>query len=543
MAKPPDKRRIPNSEMGPMMVSRLQGLSPQAAQQMMATAQAIESGGADLAIARLAPLLASHPDHPEVLRLHAGIQNLSGNFTSAIATMKRAIAQRPLDPLYFNTLGAIMGQASDFDGAIAALRHACDLQPDLAIAWFNLGVMLTRCMRRTEAMEALRRALSLEPNYMPARALLGDMLRVENRADEAAAEYRRVIAERPWTGMAWWGLADLKTTSFAAGDVDQMRHALRDSRAQDSDRIAIGLALAKALDDAGCYAEALDALAGAHAIARRRRAWSAQVFSSGTSMILDAFAPAPAPSADPGAGFGVIFIVGLPRSGSTLVEQILSSHSKVEGAGELPDLPMTLTEESDRRKQPYPTWVKEMRPEDWQRLGDRYLQRTGRWRERKPFFTDKLPANWYYIGAIRAMLPAARIICCRRDPLETCFSCYRQHLDNNEYARTFNDLAAYWRDFDRSVGHWHLLYPSHVREHAYEELVAEPEATIRALLAFCGLPFEENCLHFHENKRAVNTPSAMQVRQQLRSDTARAIRYGSLLDPLRNALGLPPFQT
>lgn len=525
-----------------MMVSRLQGLSPQAAQQMMAAAQALESGGSDLAIARLAPLLATYPDHPEVLRLHAGIQNLRGDYSGAITTMKRAIALRPQDPLYFNTLGAILGQASDFDGAIAALRHACALQPDLAIAWFNLGVMLTRCMRRSEAMGALGRALALDPDYMPARALLGDMLRVENRADEAAAEYRRVIAERPWTGMAWWGLADLKTTSFASGDIEQMRKALRDSRAQDSDRIAIGLALAKALDDEGSYAKALDALAAAHAIARRRRAWSAQLFSSGTTMILDAFTPPPMPSPDPKAGYGVLFITGLPRSGSTLVEQILSSHSSVEGVGELPDLPMTLTEESDRRKQPYPAWVKAMRPEDWQRLGSRYLQRTKYWRERKPFFTDKLPANWYYIGAIRAMLPAARIICCRRDPLETCFSCYRQHLDNNEYARTFDDLAEYWRDFDRSVRHWHALHPSHVHEHVYEKLVAGPEATIRELLAFCGLPFEEGCSRFYENKRAVNTPSAMQVRQQLRSDTARATRYGALLDPLRTALGLAPFQ-
>jgi hypothetical protein len=183
-----------------------------------------------------------------------------------------------------------------------------------------------------------------------------------------------------------------------------------------------------------------------------------------------------------------------------------------------------------------------MRPDDWQRLGNRYLQRTKRWRVRKPFFTDKLPANWYYIGAIRAMLPAAKIICCRRDPLETCFSCYRQHLDNNEYARTFADLAEYWRDFDRSVRHWHALHPAHVHEHVYEDLIAEPEATIRALLEFCGLPFEESCLRFYENKRAVNTPSAMQVRQQLRSDTARAARYGALLDPLRIALGLPPFR-
>lgn len=524
-----------------MVVSRLQGLSPNEAQQVMATAQAIETGGPDLASARLAPLLALHPGHPEILRLQAGIQNLRGDYDGAIATMKHALAKRPRDPLYFNTFGAILGQAGEFDGAIDALRHARELQPDLAIAWFNLGVMLTRCMRRTEAVEVLNRAVELDPQYMPARALLGDMLRGENRVDEAAAEYRRVIAEQPWTGMAWWGLADLKTVRFAPGDVERIRQAMKDNRAHDNDRIAMGLALAKALDDEGRYAESLAALAEAHAIARARRVWSAQAFSAGISMILSAFTPPPAPSPDTQAGHNVIFIASLPRSGSTLVEQILASHSMVDGAGELPDLPMTLTEESNRRAKPYPTWAREMQPEDWRRLGNRYLQRTTHWHERRPVFADKLPANWYYIGAIRAMLPGAKIICCRRDPLETCFSCYRQHLDNNEYARTFADLAAYWRDFDRSVNHWHALHPAHVYQHVYEELLAEPEKSIRALLEFCGLPFEKGCLHFHENMRGVSTPSAMQVRQPLRADTARAPRYGALLDPLRAALGLSPF--
>lgn len=530
-----------NQREGAMVVSRLQGLSPLAAQQVMATAQAIETGGPDVAEAKLAPLLASYQDHPEVLRLRAGIQNLRGDYPGAVASMKRALAKRPRDPLYYNTLGAILGQAGEFDAAIGALHRACDLQPGLAIAWFNLGVMLTRCMRRSEATEVLRRSVALDPKYMPARVLLGDMLRTENRIDEAAAEYRQVIAERPWTGMAWWGLADLKTLRFSPGDIEQIQHALRDDRANDNDTIAMGLALAKALDDDGCYAESLAVLHQAHAIARRRRIWSAQAFSDGISMVLDAFTPPPVPTPTTEASHSVIFITSLPRSGSTLVEQILASHSMVEGPGELTDLPMVLTEESDRLGKPYPTWVKQARPEDWQRLGERYLQRTARWRQHGPVFIDKLPANWYYIGAIRAMLPAAKIICCRRDPLETCFSCYRQHLDNNEYARTFSDLAAYWRDFDRSVRQWCSLHPLHVHEHIHETLIAKPETVIRTLLEFCGLPFEDGCLHFHESKRDVSTPSAMQVRRPLRADMARGPRYRSLLDPLRAALGLPPF--
>lgn len=524
-----------------MDISRLQGLSPAAAEQVMLTAQAIETGGPDLADARLAPLLASYPEHPEVLRLRAGIQNLRGDYAGAVAFMKRALAGRPDDALYFNTLGAILGQASNYDSAIDALRRACELKPDLVVAWFNLGVMLMRCMRNQEAKQALQRCVALDSRYMLARVLLGDVLRNEGHVDEAAAEYRHIIAEQPWTGMAWWGLADLKRVPFRPGDVALMRRALQDPNAHDNDTIAIGLALGNALDDAGRYAESLEALAQAHAVARRRQTWDASAFSTGMSAILEAFTPPPAPSTDADAGRGIIFIVGMPRSGSTLVEQILASHSQVEGPGELTDLPMVVTQESGRTGKPYPGWVDGAGPADWRRLGDQYLERTAGWRQRKPVFIDKLPGNWYHIGAIRAMLPAARIVVCRRDPVETCFSCYRQHLNNNEYARTFADLGAYWHDFDRSIRRWRALHPKHVYEHVYETLIGEPETSVRNLLAFCDLRFEEGCLRFYENRREVTTPSATQVREPLQVDTARASRYGALLDPLRAALGLPPY--
>lgn len=513
-----------------------------AARQVMLTAEAIETGGPDLAASRITPLLTAYPEHPEVMRLNAAIFNLRGDFTNAVTWMQRAITRHPDDALYYNTLGAFLGNAGDYDAAIESLRKACELDPDLAIAWFNLGGLFIRCMRRPEATDALRRSIALRPDYMPARALLGDLLRAQNRINEASDEYRQIIAEQPWSGPAWWGLADLKTLTFSPTDITQLRAALVNPHAQDSDQIAMGMALAKALEDQGQYAESLQALQHAHGIARRRRVWNAKALSDGISAIMDAFTPAPAGALTADTGSGVIFITSLPRSGSTLVEQILASHSQVEGAGELPDLAAVLTEQSRRSNAAYPAWVRDMQPTDWQRIGDRYLERTARWHSKKPIVVDKLPANWYYIGAIRAMLPAAKIICCRRDPLETCFSCYRQNLDNNEYTRTFADLAAYWRDFDRSVRHFHHLHPAHLYELSYEELVNSPDTAIRQLLDFCGLPFEESCLHFYASTREVGTPSAMQVRQPLRTDTARGPRYGALLDPLRTALGLPLFR-
>ncbi len=525
-----------------MTVSRLRGLDDIAVQQVVAAAQALSLGRVNQAIAQLAPALVTHPDHPEILRLHAGALSLRGKHSEATASMRRAVELRPMDPLYRNTLGTVLGASGDFDGAIRALHRACELEPGLATAWYNLGVMLTRCVRNDEAAAALEHAVELDPENMEARVLLGDRLRMQGRTEESAAEYRKVLQQQPWTGMAWWGLADLRTGKLTHDDVGLMQIALHDSPAGDDDRIAIGFALAKALDEQGRYRESLDALKRADAISRLRQKWNAPAFSRMIDAIDEAFTPAPAHAVSSDFGREALFIVGMPRSGTTLIEQILASHSQVEGAGELPDLALVIGEESRRRRQPFPYWVASVRSGEWQRLGERYLARTSHWRGKRPMFTDKLPGNWLYVGAIRAMLPGARVIISRRDPLETCFSCYRQLLpDGNEFSRTPEDLAAFWRDFDRSANLWAKLHPSHVYQHDYEATVADPEPAIRKLLGACGLPFEATCLRFHESGREVRSPSATQVRRPMQTNTAHALRYGSLLDPLRTSLGMPVF--
>jgi tetratricopeptide (TPR) repeat protein len=520
---------------------RLDGLSSSAGRRLVTAAQALSMGRVVDAEQRLQGLLAVYPDHPEVLRMWAGLQSLRGDFYGALAIMERAIAQRPNDAAYWSSFGSALIEAARYDEAIDALRHACELDPTYTTAWYNLGLAYIRCMRVDEASVALRRAVSQAPELeVNARVILGNMFRAESRNDEAIAEYRATIRQQVHAGNAWWGLAEIKTQRFADGDLDNLRQAMRHPNASEDDRSAMGFALAKALDDRQQYAESLAALAEAHARVRVRKRWDAAIYSAHIDEILKAFTP-PVAGADEPLGHEAIFVASMPRSGSTLTEQVLASHSLVDGGGEVADLPSVLMEESKRLSKPFPDFVPLLSPADWERMGRRYLERTAAWRGKRPRFTDKMPSNWHYVGAIRAMLPGAHIIMVRRDPLETCLSCYRQRLANSEYTRTFDDLASAWRDFDRAVKHWLQLHPARVYESIYEEFVVDPGTKIRALLEFCDLPFEAGCLEFHKTERRVHTPSATQVREPLRRDTARTHRYGALLDPLRSALGMAPF--
>ncbi len=292
----------------------------------------------------------------------------------------------------------------------------------------------------------------------------------------------------------------------------------------------------------GRYAEAFDLLVAANAAVRKRLPWSAAAFSREVDAIAAAFPQAsPSAAVDEELGREVIFIVSLPRSGSTLTEQILAAHPDVEGASELPDLEAVIDEESHRRGAKFPAWAATATREDWHRLGQRYLERTRRWRAQRARFTDKMPDNWRYAGALFAMLPGARVVNCTRDPLETSWSCFKQLFGPGRQAHSYDlaDLGAYWRDYDRLMRHWCRLQPARLRDFSYEDLLADAAAAVHSLLEFCALPFDAACLQSHTATRPVRTASAAQVREPLRADTRRALHYGARLDPLRHALADP----
>ncbi|MEO8460206.1 MAG: sulfotransferase [Dokdonella sp.] len=532
--KPVNKQMALVSEQ--LSVERLRDLPVRASALLREIARYLDRNDSAAAEHSAAIALTLAPDHPECLRLFALVQQRRGSPRDAVVCLQRSLAARPDDVLSLSQLAAALGDLSEFEPAIDALQRVCELAPT-ASAWFDLGVMLDHDAMHEHALAAAEHALLLQPTLTSARFLRARSLQALGRIDETAGEYRQIIARGTSLAQAWFGLVDIKTVQLTEAELAELK-ALAALPALNVDERAIAdFALGKALEDAGRHADAYASFERANAIKRRSERWNAEAFSRHIERIAAAFAQ-PIEVVGNAAGHEVIFIVGLPRSGSTLIEQVLAAHSQVEGASELPYLNAVLADESKRRGAAFPAWVAATTPTDWQRLGQDYLARADRWRKHRPRFTDKLPENWPYVGAVMVMLPNARIIDCRRDPLETCWSCYKQLFAPGRvgFSYAFDDLAAYWRDYEKLCGHWRELYPDKFRTQSYEALIANSESEIHALLKFCGLPFEEACTRPHEASRAIRTASASQVRQPIRANTAQTSRYGDALNPLRTIL-------
>lgn len=519
---------------------RMAGLAPGAVAALQAAARAIRDGKHDDAGRLLSALRAQAPMHAEVLRVEAILRLRQQRIADAVALLREAIAAHPGDALLHADLGSALVASGDRDGAFAAWRRACELAPEQPMPWFNLGRNLQLTGESEAALAALQRCRALAPGFLPAHILAGDALLHLGRLEESTLAYRAALQHHPACGDAWRGLANIRSRPMSIEDCAALRTQLARGDIAEEDRIAMEYALGAGEEAQGRYPEAFAALQDANARLRRRVAWSRQAFEGFVDAAIEATASLPAPR-DPELGHEAIFIVGMPRSGSTLFEQILAAHPEVEGASELPDLGDVIQAESKHRGKPFPQWIPDADADDWQRIGRDYLGRTARWRKAKPRFTDKMPENWKLAGVLRAMLPGASVIESRRDPLETAWSCYRQPFYQlPHFSCDFEDIAMCLRGSERAMDAFRARDPARIRLFRYEALQAEPEAVTRALLDACGLGFDPACLAFHHAARSVRTASAAQVRQPLRGDTARADRYGALLDPLRSALGLTP---
>ncbi|MFT3805929.1 tetratricopeptide repeat-containing sulfotransferase family protein [Arenimonas sp.] len=517
------------------MDARLAALTAAAMERLHLAARAIRDAQPTVA-EQLLQVSIAQTGHPEAMRLLGILRRMQGRNDEAIVLFQNAMALWPDDAQCLGDLAGARIASGDREGAIADWRRAAALAPRQPMHWFNLGRNLQLLGESAAALDALERAADLAPDFLPAHVLAGDALVHLGEFDRAERRYRSALSLQPACGDAWRGLANIKTRTLGEADRDELSKQLRRGDIADTDRIAMGHALGKLEEDSGRYPQAFQAISEANALMRRGAPWSAQALSDFVDKALAASLRLP-PPVDVSLGREIIFIVGLPRSGSTLLEQMLAAHPEVEGASELPDLGEIIQLESQRRRRPYPDWIVDANAEDWQRLGTDYLLRTARWRQHRRRSTDKMPENWKHAGVLRAMLPGALVVDMRRDPVETGWSCYKQQFyQRPHFSCDLRDIAAYVHHCERAMDAWRQRDPERILSLAYESLLADPETQLRRLLDRCGLPWDPACLDFHKAGRSVRTASAAQVRAPLRGDTARASHYGALLDPLREQL-------
>jgi tetratricopeptide (TPR) repeat protein len=399
--------------------------------------------------------------------------------------------------------------------------------------------------RHERAIELYRELLSGAAQPADLRLSIAHSLKTLGRRDEAVAEYRAAAAARPGYGDAYWSLANLKTYRFEDRELEQMHAAQSAASTSVVDRYHLCFALGKALEDRQQYQESFEYYARGNALKRSESRYRPEVFERNTRLQIEVCKPelfarnkdAGARAAEP------IFIVGLPRSGSTLIEQILASHSAVEGTHELADIPRIVVDLQGRDWQVdnprYPAVLAQMSAADYGRLGEKYLSDTRVYRTGKARFIDKMPNNFRHVGLIHLMLPNARIIDARREPMACCFGNLKQlFASGQEFAYSVEDIARYYRTYLELMRHWDAVLPGRVLRVQHEDVVDDLEGNVRRLLDYCELEFEPACVEFHKTERSVRTASSEQVRQPIfREGLDQWRHYEPWLGPLREGLG------
>ena len=452
----------------------------------------------------LARCLEIEPGHDGVRFLYAEALFHQQKAAQAIAQVEQLLERAPRDPAYRNMLAAGLGLVGD-DARVGAIYEGLLADyPDQPKIWLNYA----------------------------------HALRAVGRRDDAVAAFRRCIALDPGMGDAYWGLANLKVTAFNPAETEAMAAALARADLSDEDRLHLHYALGKALEDRGEAGAAFDHYAQGAALRRAAGRYDADDTTARMRRSKSLFTPGffAARAGAGSASAAPIFVVGLPRSGSTLIEQILASHSAVEGTMELPDIGLI----ARRFGAGYPEGLAGLDAADLTALGEDYLAATRIHRKLdRPVFIDKMPNNFQHIGLIQLILPKAKIIDARRHPMATCFSAFKQHFAQGQsFSYDLTDLGGYYRDYVALMDHFDAVLPGRVHRVIYEDMVEATEPQVRRLLAYCGLDFEPGCLKFYENDRAVRTVSSEQVRRPIfRDGLDQWRRFEDRLAPLKAALG------
>lgn len=500
----------------------------------------------DLAAAEriLRTSLSRSPDDVVATMMLAEIASTLGIHPEAERLLRQAVSVAPDYPDAKVSLALTFFSQGRLEDALATLDRVIAGHPEQIVAAATKADILAQTGSYDAAAETYGKLLATVDDNPEVWLWYGHLLKTMGRQSESVAAYRRATALDPDLAEAWWSLAELKANKVEAEDLAVMQRALDRSIAA-AKRLYLHFALGKALEDREEWEASFLHYAEGNRlrldlIPHDRDAVSEEVDRSMTLFTRAFFAEH--------AGMGCqrrdpIFVIGMPRAGSTLVEQILASHSQIEGTSELPDIPhivqSLVARDWQNKGAAYPAVVADLTAEEVRTLGERYVENSASKRKTvRPFFIDKLPNNWRYLGLIHLILPNAKIIDARRDAMACCFSNFRQHFSRGQtFAYSMQDLGSYYRDYVRAMDHFDETLPGLIHRVQHESLVADPEREIRALLEYLGLPFEEACLRPHENARPVRTASSEQVRRPINRDAFDLWRnYEPWLDELKAAL-------
>ena len=485
--------------------------------------------------------LKSHPTDVAAIRMFAEVAARLRRYGDAEKLLERCLQLAPSFAAARHNYALVLHRQNKFVDALREVDAILAADPGQPSAQSLKAAILARIGELDGSIEIYERVLAAFPGQAKLWMSYGHALKTNSRETDSVAAYEKSIELSPGLGEAYWSLANLKTVRFTPAQLAAMRGQLARSNLSAQDRFHLHFALGKALEDAQLYPESFEHYAAGNRIRRDNIRYSAQeltthVRRSKAICTRRFFADRPehgTRAPDP------IFIVGLPRAGSTLIEQILASHSQVEGTMELPDIP-AIAKSLAQSGQPYLEVLQQLSAAQCAELGERYLAQTRIQRKTAaPFFIDKMPNNFAHIGLIHLILPNAKIIDARRHPLACCFSGFKQHFARGQsFTYSQEDIGRYYREYVELMAHFDAVLPGRVHRVIYESMIDDTETQVRSLLAHCGLPFEESCLRFYENERAVRTASSQQVRKPIFRDGLEQFRhYEAWLGPMKGALG------
>ncbi|MBT8099455.1 MAG: sulfotransferase [Gammaproteobacteria bacterium] len=492
-------------------------------------------------------VLRTNPKNVDALRMLGILAFGEGQVDEAERLFRRAVAAAPDFVNAIIDLGVALKEQSRIEESIECFRQATKLEPRNVKAHYQLGQILAPAALSDEAIRSYERVLELRPKHAGALLGRGHVLKTLGRQEAAIESYRRCIASKPEKGEVYWSLANLKTYRLSDDDIREMQSRLSSSELTDESEVNFLFALGKAHEDRGEFDQAWQYYVDGNAKRRMLEHYDPVRFEVQNDAIIEVF-DREFLSANTGLGNpdpAPIFIVGLPRSGSTLLEQILASHSLVEGTAELPYIKRVEQSLSKNRADGvnYPAAVRELGEPHFNSLGQDYLDAAQMHRvEGTAHFIDKMPNNFPAIGLIHLILPNAKIIDARRYPLDSCLSNFRQLYGQGQpFTYDLADIGEYFLEYQRLMDHWHDVLPDRVLTVQYEDVVCDFENQVRRLLEYCELPWDDACLRFHETDRPVRTASSEQVRQPVYTKSVHFWRnhephLGELIDVLQPVL-------